>query len=190
MNSFSLSNTPNGMEPIMTKLDFTSKFRQVSPEVFYSDGNFLAVDKTVVDFLKENAKITLRKRCRLCFHNDAGDAQQEMLIVMHRNSYVRPHRHFEKIETLGVIEGNSDALLFDDEGNVTNVIAMSPAGGSGAFHYRMPEKMYHSLIFHSEWFVFLETTIGPFDRTTTEEGCWAPAETDQKAGLSYLKKLI
>jgi cupin fold WbuC family metalloprotein len=126
---------------------------------------------------------------RWCFHANADAAQQEMLIVMHQSSYVRPHRHIGKMETLMVIEGACDALLFDDTGHVTDIAAMSPAGGGGHFFYRMPDQIFHSLIFRSEWLVFLETTIGPFDRAMTELADWAPPESDMALGHSYLKNL-
>jgi cupin fold WbuC family metalloprotein len=161
----------------------------VSPEIIYSDGGFLAADDAIVALLKEKALQAPRRRCRLCFHESAEAAQQEMLIVMNRASYVRPHRHLGKVETLTVVEGACDALLFDDSGQVTQTIAMSPAATGGCFFYRMPSGIFHTLIFRSEWLVFLETTIGPFDRAMTEAAGWAPPETDPAEGHAYLAKL-
>ena len=49
---------------------------------------------------------------------------------MHRSSYVRPHRHFGKLETMTLIEGACDALLFDGEaGSATQVITDVPGRG-------------------------------------------------------------
>ena len=115
--------------------------------------------------------------------------QQDMLIVMHRSSYVRPHRHFGKAETLTIIEGECDAVLFDPSGRVSEIIPMSPAAKGGSFFYRMPEAQFHTLIFRSEWLVFLETTTGPFDRANTESADWAPPETDPVAGHDFLARL-
>jgi len=163
--------------------------RQVSPEVIYSDGGFLAADQTIVARLKELAEVAPRRRCRLCFHGDADADQQEMLIVMHRDSYVRPHRHLAKVETLGIVEGACDAVLFDETGRVTDFLAMTPVADGGSFFYRMPSGLFHTLIFRSEWLVYLETTIGPFDRSKTEAASWAPPETDADAGRAYLASL-
>jgi cupin fold WbuC family metalloprotein len=167
----------------------TQRLRQVSPEVYYSDGGFLAADGEIVQLLKDGAKTSPRHRCRLCFHADQGAAQQEMLIVMHRSSYVRPHRHSGKVETLTVIEGAADALLFDEGGRVTEVISMAPADTGAPFFYRMPEGLFHTLMFRSDWLVFLETTIGPFDRAQTELAPWAPPESEPEAGHAYLAGL-
>lgn len=169
--------------------DWHTRLRHISPEVIYSDGRFLAADEEIVSLLKTQAKESPRRRCRLCFHADQDASQQEMLIVMHRTSYVRPHRHIGKGETLTVIEGQCDTLLFNETGKVTETIAMSPAHEGGSFFYRMPPGIFHTLIFRSEWLVFLETTVGPFDRDKTELAAWAPAETDQAAGHAYLAAL-
>lgn len=165
------------------------RMKSVSPEVMYSDGGFLAADDRIITLLKKKALEAPRQRCRLCFHESADAAQQEMLIVMNRASYVRPHRHFGKVETLTVVEGTCDALLFDDMGKVIEAIAMSPIATRGCFFYRMPSGVFHTLVFRSEWVVFLETTIGPFDRAMTEVADWAPPETDPAAGQAYLLKL-
>ena len=166
-----------------------SQLRQVSPEIFYSDGGFLAADGYIVSILKDNAQRSSRRRCRLCFHTNEDAAQQEMLIVMHRTSYVRPHRHFDKVETLTVIEGECNALLFNEEGAVTTVVSMSAPGNGGSFFYRMPEGIFHTLIFKSEWLVFIETTVGPFARTMSEAAGWAPAEDGSSRGNAYLSNL-
>ena len=167
-----------------------TRLKSVSPEVIYSDGGFLAANRSTVALLKDRALEAPRRRCRLCFHADTSAAQQEMLIVMHSTSYVRPHRHVGKVETLTVVEGMCDALLLDRAGRVTDVVAMSPVGDGGSFFYRMPEGVFHTLIFRSEWVAFLETTIGPFDRAMTEVAVWAPPETDAAAGRAYLSGLM
>ncbi|MEQ9144243.1 MAG: WbuC family cupin fold metalloprotein [Parvibaculaceae bacterium] len=166
-----------------------ARLRQISPEVFYSDGAFLAVDGQTIDRLKSSARTSPRRRCRLCFHGSSDASQQEMLIVMHRDSYVRPHRHFGKSETLTVIDGSADTLLFDNQGRVTQSIRMSPPAEGQSFFYRMPAGTFHTLIFRSEWFVFLETTIGPFDPAQSEGALWAPEESDPTAGHGFLQSL-
>lgn len=167
----------------------SARLRQVSPEVVYSDGGFLSVDAEMLALLKDRAARSPRRRCRLCFHADPSSPQHEMLIVMHRSSYVRPHRHKGKVETLGIVEGRCDIVLFEETGAVRSVIRMTPAAEGGCFFYRMPSGLFHSLIFRSEWLAFIETTIGPFDRATTEEASWAPPESEFAAGHAYLAGL-
>lgn len=165
-----------------------TRITRISPEVFYSDGHFLAVDGKIVSMLKEAAATSERRRARLCFHPDPQAAQQEMLIVMNRSSYVRPHRHLNRVETLGVIEGTADALLFDETGRLTSALPMSAPAAGGAFFYRMPPGIFHTLLFKSEWLVFVETTIGPFDPSTSEGAPWAPPEELSEAGHAFLAR--
>lgn len=163
--------------------------KQVSPDVFYSDGLFRAVGDATSNFLKSKAAASARRRCRICFHADPSARQQEMLIAIHRTSYVRPHRHLSRLETLSVFEGRCDALLFDEGGRMTERIGMSPAQEGGCFFYRMPAGVFHTLAFASEWMVFLETTTGPFDPADTEGAAWAPPESEAAAGRLFLAGL-
>lgn len=163
--------------------------KQVSPEVFYSDGLFRAVGDAASAFLKEKASASPRRRCRICFHADPSAPQQEMLIAMHRTSYVRPHRHLTRLETLAVFEGHADALLFETGGSVSERIGMSPAREGGRYFYRMPAGVFHTLAFGSEWLVFLETTTGPFNPADTEGAVWAPPESEPVAGHRFLSGL-
>lgn len=166
------------------------ELKQVAPEVFYAQGGFVAVDDSLLAQLKDQALKSPRKRCRICFHKDENATQQAMLIAMHRSSYVRPHRHNDKSETFAVIEGGCDAILFNDDGAVTRITPMSAARDGGSFFYQMPPKVYHTQFFKTDWLVFLETTLGPFDRADTEFGAWSPPETDSAAGRAYLEQIV
>lgn len=166
------------------------KYNQISPELYYSDGNFCAVDKDDVAFLKKAAASSKSHRSRLCFHSDSSDLQQEMLIVAHRSSYIIPHRHFKKKETFSVVEGKCSALLFNESGQVDRVISMSTCDAEKIFFYRMPANVFHSCLIHSEWLVFIETTIGPYQENLTEHASWAPARDEQIEGNSFLRKSI
>ncbi|MEP2639833.1 WbuC family cupin fold metalloprotein [Roseobacter sp.] len=165
-------------------------FRQVAPEVFYSDGGFRAVGPEDIAFLKMIAGASPRKRARLCLHSGPDDLQQEMVIVMHREAYVQPHRHHTRVETFSLIEGRCVAILFEDTGAVQTQAQLSAPGGDGAFFYRMPNNRYHTLLFQSEWTVFVETTTGPFDPSTSNAADWAPDESDLPDGHRFMRALF
>ena len=164
-------------------------FRKVASEVFYATETFAVAGTAAVVLLKEVAQATPRRRCRICFHPDAESAAQEMLIAMHSSAYVRPPRHHGKSETLTVLEGRATTVLFDAAGIVTRWLPMAPYGSGAAFFYRMPEGVFHSLRFETEWLIYLETTTGPFDPSRSEAAPWAPPETDPAAGHAYLANL-
>jgi len=160
-----------------------------SPGVYYASGGFACVDGTIVSFLKIQAALAPRRRARLCLHTDPGAAQHDMLIVMHRSSYVAPHCHLSKSESLALIEGSCDLFLFDGSGQVLRTVLMAADPQAGCFLYRMPQSLFHTLRFKTEWTVFIESTIGPFDRRDTGVATWAPPETDPDAGHRYLDGL-
>ena len=152
--------------------------RRESAEVYYAAGAVTRADAAVVDFLRSEAALTPRLRCRLCLHSSPEARQHEMLIVMHRDSFIAPHCHVGKDETLLVLEGEAAAPLFDENGNVTEVVALGPPGSGRSFFYHMPAGIFHGLRIESEWLVYVETTLGPFRRQSTVFPSWAPAEDD------------
>jgi cupin fold WbuC family metalloprotein len=152
--------------------------RRESAEVYYATDPVARADDAIVDFLKREASRAARLRCRLCLHHSPEARQQEMLIVMHRDSFVAPHKHVGKDETLLVLEGTAAAPVFDDDGNVAEAIELGQQGSGRCFFYHMPEGVYHGLSIESEWLVYVETTLGPFRRAATVFPAWAPAEAD------------
>jgi cupin fold WbuC family metalloprotein len=126
----------------------------------------------------------------VCAHPNAAAEQHDMLIVSRSETYVAPHRHPAKTETCLVIEGEADALLFDEQGQLADLLAMGPAGSGRPFFYRMPANRFHSLVIRSEALVFVESTKGPFRAEDTEFASWAPGSERTEAGRSYLSATV
>ena len=112
-----------------------------------------------------------------------------MLIVHHREAYVRPHKHLGKPESFHVIEGTAQVVVFDDDGAIRDVLGMAPYGQGGLCYYRMPDNVFHTLLITSEWLVFHETTAGPFDPSRTAFAEWAPDGSDPAVTVDYLARL-
>jgi cupin fold WbuC family metalloprotein len=156
-----------------------------TPEVYYASTPVAVAGDEEIAFLKARSAENPRMRCRLCLHGAPSALQHEMLIVHHRTSYVRPHRHASKSETLTVIEGEAIAFTFDDSGTVIAALPLGAPGSGRSFTYFMPAGVWHSLVITSEWLVFLETAAGPFDRNATAFPVWAPDGSDAAAAASY-----
>src|SRR5437660_1545306 len=92
--------------------------------VFYSASPLPIVDERVVAFLKRTARAIPRRRARFCAHPAPDARQHDMLIVSHRDTYVAPHRHRDKVESLAVIEGIADIILFGEDGKPATVLRM------------------------------------------------------------------
>lgn len=147
--------------------------------MFYAEHSFAVAGQEAVELLKRVAPASPRKRCCICLYPDQQAAAQEMLIAMHSNSYVQPHRHFGKTETVTVLEGQATELLFEERGMVRERLPMGRYRTPRAFFYRMPEGIFHTLSFESEWLIYLETTTGPFDLAKFEAADGAAPNTNR-----------
>ena len=97
-----------------------------------------------------------------------------MVIVMHRDSYVGPHAHVGKGETLLVLEGEAVATIFTNDGEMIDAIPLGAPESGKTFFYRMPGRVFHGLWIATEWLVYVETTVGPFRRDATIFPSWGP----------------
>ena len=98
--------------------------RAQNPEVYYSD---VTADDATIAELKRIAAGNPRLRSRLCTHPDPSSGLHEMLIVHHREAYVRPHKHLGKPESFHVIEGTAQVVIFEDDGRIREVLEMAPS---------------------------------------------------------------
>ena len=152
----------------------------VKEEVLYAKGPLTRVTRAEIETLKTMAAANRRQRIRLCTHPSPTHAVHEMIIVHARDNYVRPHLHLRKSESFHVIEGRARVVIFDDHGDVKESAGMSEAGKGDCFFIRIEKKLYHTVIPGSRWFVFHETTQGPFQTEQTRFAPWSPEEMDLK----------
>ncbi len=159
-------------------------------EVFHTHETLLKVCASDIAILKEKAMANDRKRIRLCCHRNVSDSLHEMLIIHVKDAYVRPHKHLNKSESLHILEGSADVVLFDEYGLVTKVISVGEFSSGRKFYYRMVTPHYHTLIIHSDFLVFHETTKGPFEKSDTILAPWAPQEDNAASCQAYRENLI
>jgi cupin fold WbuC family metalloprotein len=165
------------------------KLRGHGPDVFYVAGALPVLDRADVDALKAVVDRSTFKRTRICVHEGTDDPLQEMFIVQLRATYIRPHKHLDKVESLLVLEGEADAVFFDDGGEIQQVVPLGPYQSPRRFFYRIGSAIYHSLLIHTATFVFKEATLGPFDKARTVFAPWSPAEGDDASVRTYMSGL-
>ena len=163
--------------------------KQINEEVFIAEDPIVTVGYQDIEFLKEKSKYNRRKRIRLCAHRDVEDKVHEMFIVHTKETYVRPHKHLNKSESFHINEGSVDVVVFDDDGNIMEVIQMGDYSSGRKFYYRISAPYYHTLYITSEFLVFHETTKGPFRRDDTIFAPWSPEEGDIAAVEKFMKQL-
>lgn len=159
---------------------------ELNKEVLYSKDMITKINLNDIEDLKTKALSNERKRARLCTHLSPDNALHEMLIVLAKGCYIRPHKHIDKIESFHMIEGELKILFFDDTGNITNIINMGNYADEKYFYYRLSEPRFHSVIPVSELVVFHEITNGPFNSEDTVFASWSPVTAES----SYFDKLI
>lgn len=151
-------------------------YRKINDEVFYLEHPGIPVGEVDLDELVRLAAKTPRKRARLCTHEGPESLLQEMFIVHEKSCYVRPHKHLDKEECVTIHRGEVDIVLFDDDGNVTEVVKLGDMDSGRPFSCRMVLGTYHMFLIRSEVLVFSETTTGPFDRDKMIFAPWSPDE--------------
>lgn len=157
--------------------------------VFVSDESFVAVNhrdiRTLIDLAAKHPQL----RVRLCAHDTPEDKVHEMIIAMLKGSYVRPHKHFNKIESFHVIEGIADAVEFTEDGNVASVVRIGVGRPGLQFYYRNPSQSFHAWNIVSDVFVVHEVTNGPFQPGSSMPAPWSPEESDVGSVGKYMRKL-
>ena len=164
----------------------TTKFND---EVLFAVDDLVKVDANDIEELKQKARLNPRRRVRLCAHKDLNDSIHEMLIVHEKNCYVRPHKHVGKTESFHIIEGSVDIILFDEDGQINEIIPMGDYASGRKFFYRLPSSHYHTLMIKSDVLVFHEITNGPFKPEDTVWASWAPNESDLDEVSQYMEMI-
>lgn len=163
--------------------------RDVGPEVLFVADPLVSVRRADIQQLKERAARNERGRMRLCAHMDAEDRLQEMLIVHTHRTYVRPHKHATKAESFHTIEGVGDLVVFEEGGQIAEIIELGDYASGRAFFYRLAEPLFHMLLVRSEFIVFHEASPGPYRRDDMVFPVWAPDGNDQETIESYLASI-
>lgn len=163
--------------------------RRVSDDVYVSDDPVVKLGGAEVDFLKNLVQASPRKRVRICAHQQNTDLLHEMLIAIAKESYIRPHKHLSKSESFHIVEGNVDIAIFDDSGQLRDVVELGPPGSGRHFYYRMSKPFFHTLRIHSDLLLVHETTNGPFDAEQSVFAPFAPDESDKAAARAYATRV-
>ena len=158
-------------------------------EVYHSKENFFSISKEDIDKLINLAKKTSRNRVRFCSHSSDQESLHEMFIVHPKDAYVRPHKHLNKIESMLVIDGEVDYIMFDDNGEIDEVVKMGDYKSKNFFYQTIRKDKFHTLVIKSDWLVFLEITQGPFKKEDTLFADWSPRETESNKVKKFMMKI-
>ena len=166
------------------------RMKPQNPEVFVADQEVVAIGMNEIRFLEENVKHSPRKRTRLCAHRNSEETLHEMLVVYTGSTFIRPNKHPSKDESLHILRGAADFVFFDDEGNVTEVVALGDQESGRSFYVRVPADTYHSIVMRSAKLVIHECINGPFRKeSTTVFADWGPVEDDSEGVRKFTENM-
>lgn len=148
------------------------------------------------DYLDEivlQARVSGRLRQHKNIHSDYSDPCQRLFNAIEPDSYIRPHRHglCPRDETMIAIRGLLALLLFDELGNVVEIVRLGADAEESAcaIGVEVPAKQWHTVLALKPGSVLLEVKAGPFDPSFPKEfAAWSPEEGTEQARL-YLQRL-
>ena len=160
-----------------------------NPEVIFNTQASISLTRQEIEKLVRIAKGNSRNRVRLCVHRTKDEPLHQMFIVHPRYAYVRPHMHVEKSESILILDGDLDYIIFDERGNIKERLEMGAYNSGKHFFQRTGPEIIHTLLIHSEWLVFLELIEGPFVKTETKYAEWSPPESDHDSAADFVRAL-
>lgn len=101
------------------------------------------IDNALLDRLIDEAKDSPRLRIGMDMRNSAEDSSQRMLNALMPGTKVDIHRHKESAESVICLRGRLDEILYDDNGNETERIHLSPADGQ--YGCQVPAGAWHTV---------------------------------------------
>ena len=146
------------------------------------------IDEKLLDNVSTAARSNDRLRMNHNIHADYDEPCQRLLNAVEPGSYIRPHRHLTppKPETFIALRGRFVALIFEDSGEIEQMI---PFGGGGPAGVDIPAGIWHAIVSLERGSVFFETKPGPYEPLSDKDWApWAPAEGSPEAP-DYLAEL-
>ena len=119
------------------------------------------IDSVLLDSLTDQAKTSPRLRMNLDLRNSAEDTSQRMLNAIEPGSVVPIHRHKKTSETLVVLRGRIVEEFYNDAGECTERIEVSPTSSVCALN--IPAGVWHTLQSLESGTVILEMKDGAYE---------------------------
>jgi len=163
-----------------------NNFKEISDEVSVQTSDLSDINKINIQHLIQKAKNLKSKKYRLCIHENSKEPIHEMFIIHPKNMYVRPHKHINKSESMLILSGEADYIIYDNKGKISEIIPLGDFNSDKKFYINIKTSLYHSIKINSEWLVFLEITKGPFNRGDTIFPKWAPDISDKNAVKQFM----
>ena len=171
-----------------SKYPFIVEDKKARSLSFFCKKEIVSLNRDILDELKEIA-FREKRDVRISMHQSPESNLHSMIILQHKGSYVKPHKHYvEKAETYHLMEGTQSVFIFDEIGSVIDRCDMSLDGN---LLYRFEKNYFHMSIPTSEYVIFHESKMGPFIGAGDNiVASWAPAYDDKETINKFTQKLM
>lgn len=95
------------------------------------------------------------------------DGSQRMLNVMMKDTVIPIHRHAETSETVVILKGSGDEVIYDERG--VEIERVTLRYGSDCPAVQVPRNVYHTFVPHEDGTVIFEAKDRAYDPIKTEE---------------------
>ena len=126
----------------------------------------MVIDKVLMDSLTDQAKVNPRLRQNYDLRTSVDDTSQRMLNAVLPGTVVPIHRHQETSETVFILKGRVDEVLYDEQGNETERFALK--ADSDVKGCVVPKGVWHSIEVYEPSVIF-EAKDGAFKPLASED---------------------
>lgn len=148
------------------------------------------IDEKLLNETTEKAKQSPRLRMNYNFHESLDDPINRLINAMEPDTYLRPHRHKnpDKNEVFLMLRGKAALFLFDDEGNISEIVVLDPK--TGIYGGEISCDTWHTLVVLESGSVIYEIKQGPFVPLSPENMApWSPPVEDTENARIFMNKL-
>lgn len=130
-------------------------------------------DNNLFDSISSEAKSSPRLRMNLDMRNSSNDQSQRMLNAIEPGTELPIHRHRNTSETCIVLRGKAMEIFYDDNGNETERVLMSPSlagrDGVGTCGVAIEAGRWHRIVSLEPGTVIFEAKDGPYEPLSEED---------------------
>jgi len=132
------------------------------------------IDNKLFNRVRGEAEASPRQRMHYDLRTQASDSDplwrdssQRMLNVMMKDTVIPIHRHAETTETVIVLRGSGDEVIYSDKGEEIERVTLRYDSDCPAV--QVPRNAYHTFVPHEDGTVIFEAKDRAYDTIRTEE---------------------
>lgn len=118
------------------------------------------IDNDLIDSVVAQAKESPRLRMNYNFHESLDDKCHRLLNALEPGTVVPVHRHPTKDESFVILRGKVRVSIYNDSGQVTESVVLSPADGK--YGVDIAKNVWHGVECLESGSVIFEVKEGPF----------------------------